>query len=157
MKTKTTLLSLLMVGFAHSATIISTLTSPKITSNVIFDNGLYNYQYVVSSSPVDCGYDLSNIILNLCNSDLTFKYYGDDPYNLSKTKTTLKFNDINANGNTFVFGYSSNNPPTTTTAIIKNYNDTFTNKILTPNCIPETSTLMLSLLTIPLFFKRRNR
>lgn len=157
MKTKTTLLSLLMIGFAHGATLISTLTSPKITSTVTFDNGVYNYKYVINRSPLDCRHELSNITINLCDTASTFKYYGDDPFNLIKSNKTIKFDSINVKGDTFVFGYYSMNTPTTTTAIIKDCYTSCNDNVLTPNCIPETSTWLMSLLTLPLIFKRKNK
>lgn len=156
MKTKTTLLSLLMVGFAHSATLISTLVSPKLTSTVTFDNGMYNYKYVINSKPFDGKHELSHVTLNLCNVDFAFRYYGDDPFCIETTKHTVKFDNIDPRGDTFVFGYFSRNAPTETSAVIKASTSTYTDKVLTPKCIPETSTWLMSLLTLPLIFKRKN-
>jgi hypothetical protein len=161
MKTKTTLLSLLMAGFAHSATLISTLTSPKITSTVTLDNGVYNYKYVINARPLDDQNDLLNLSINMCDSAFTSRYYGDDPFNLLKSKDYVKFNDIDVKGDNFIFGYESTNAPTKTDILIKTCGSNYTDKILTPDCktpcIPETSAWMMSLLTLPLIFKRRNK
>jgi hypothetical protein len=155
---KLTILSLLLTAISHGATLISSLIGENITSTVTLDNSIYKYKYVIRDKAINCNDVINRVSISLCDSTKTFKYFGDDPYKFYVTQTTANFNIIKIDGESFVFGYSSYEPPIKSNVQLFTSQLNYMDRVLVPKCgvsIPEPSSIFMLLLTLPLILNRR--
>jgi hypothetical protein len=154
MKTKTTILALLMTAFSYGQTLVNYTESPYITSFVWKDGSTYHYQYKADSKINNR--EISNITIDLCDSRELYDVYGDDSYKLEYKDNVIKFDNINPRGDEFIFGFYTMNSPELGDANIKASTQTYTNQIWTPSCqIPEPSYILISSIGTFFLFKRR--
>jgi len=154
MKTKLILLTMLMTSFTQGHSLISNLESDYITSSVTYDGSQYHYNYR-SDSKIN-NRDISNITIELCDDVNIYDIYGDDLFTLEYKDESIKFDNIEPDGEEFIFGFYSKNSPELNDAYIKASRTTHTNQILSPSCqIPEPSILPLAFGILILARRRR--
>jgi hypothetical protein len=162
MKTILLTLGLILTGLLQGATLVQTLETSKITTTVTLDQGVYNYEYTISSKPIDGKHAISHISISLCNSANVFAAYADDLFTAEITANSFKFDSIVPAGDTFVFGFSSLKQPELSTAIAKAATATETYMVLAPTCRPNdvqlpepSSVIMVGLAGMTLLIRRR--
>jgi len=133
----------------NAATLASMQVSDKITSTVYqLEDGTYHYEYTMTTQPIDGKHDLSNVVIEICDLTTISNWYADDTNNISfTTDGYLKFDNIHPKDNTFVFGFYSPHEYEPSTVTMKASNETYTDTILAPNCVPVPEPSSLSLMS----------
>lgn len=158
MKAKLLALCLILSGLTQGATLVQTLSNPDINTSVYLDGSIYTYEYVMSSKPIDDRHELSHVTVSLCNSENIFGAFANGQFTPETTQLTYKFDNLNPQGETFVFGFQSFKSPELSTVLAKAATETETYQILAPTCapsVPEPSAALLGGLGILALLRRR--
>lgn len=152
---KTAIFTLLTISAAQSQIVPTVgLEPPPITSSVHFNGATYQYEYRVGSTVG--GRDVSNIIINVCDSTSLYSIYGDDQFTIEFTDHSIKFDDIAPVGEEFVFGFSSAYSPELSFAYVKAATQTYGSPIYSPSChVPEPSSAFIGVCGLTLLVRRR--
>ena len=135
---------------------ISSLDGSYITSEVTLADDIYTYRYTVDIRPLS-KHEISNITVYLCDPSSITSSYADDSFQFVLGDGFVKFDSIQPEGDTFVFGFSTTAKPENSYAIIKASNQTQTDSVLAPICIPEPSLALISSLGMILLLLKRKR
>jgi hypothetical protein len=139
---------------SNAATLVNRFESMHITTNVYYDNGVYQYEYF--SSPQIEGRDISNITIDLCDDCKIFGFNADDHCSFEDKDGAIKIDSIKPKGNDFVFSFYSNCAPEKNDAYIKAGRFTYDYQVLSPSCqVPEPETALLGMLGVLCLFRRR--
>lgn len=152
---KTAILILITISAAHSQIVPTVgLEPPLITSSIQFDGELYHYEYWTAAK--QDGHDISNVTINVCESNSLYSIYGDDEFVVEFTNQSIKFDNIAPVGEEFVFGFSSIYSPELSFAYVKAATQTYGSPIYSPSChVPEPSSALIGVCGLTILVKRR--
>lgn len=155
-----TILKLIAAALISMATLvqgepINSSQDSYISSYVTYDGMYYNYHYIAQSKINNR--DISNISIEICDPNEIFDIYSDDAFQALFEKDSFKFDSIKPDGEIFVFGFYSENPPSLNTANIKAANASFLQEVYSPTCVPELGSAILGSFCLLILLSRRNR